>query len=92
MYLVRGGRAEFGVRTSRKEGFDQPIILAAENLPAGVFIESIEMVDAGRKARLTLRADPQAQPARVSNLTIIGKGAAPQSFSTAAPKITLQLD
>jgi Bacterial pre-peptidase C-terminal domain len=93
VYLVRGGTSEFGVRVTRRPDFRQPLTLAAENLPPGVSIEGIELIDEGRMARVTLRAAVEAAPVRVPNLAIIGSAEqGGRKFSTAAPRISLQLD
>jgi Bacterial pre-peptidase C-terminal domain len=93
VYLVRGGTSEFGVRVTRRPDFRQPLTLAAENLPPGVSIEGIELIDEGRMARVTLRAAAEAVPVRVPNLAIIGSAEqSGRKFSAAAPRISLQLD
>lgn len=93
VYLVRGGTAEFGVRVARRPGFLSPLTLSAENLPSGVWIDGVELIDEGRMARVTLKADAQASPARVSNLAIIGSlEQGGRKVRVAAPRISLQLD
>jgi pre-peptidase len=93
VYLVRGGSAEFGVRVTRKTGFGSPLSLTAENLPQGVAIQEVEMIDEGRMARITLKADPKAGSAKVANLAIIGTAEAEgKKYSVAAPRVSLQLD
>jgi hypothetical protein len=93
VYLVRGGTAEFGIKVTRRPDFKQPLSLAAENLPSGVLIEGVELIDEGRMARVTLRAAAEAAAVRVPNLTIIGSAEQTgRKFSTAAPRISLQLD
>ena len=60
VYLVRGGTAEFGVKVARKNGFAAALNLTAENLPKGVVIQEVELIDEGRMARITLQASADA--------------------------------
>jgi hypothetical protein len=93
VYLVRGGTAEFGVNVARKAGFAAPLSLTAENLPQGVAIQKVELIDEGRMARVTLEASADASSARVANLAIIGTTEVEgKKYSVAAPKVSLQLD
>ena len=93
VYLVRGGTAEFGVKVARKAGFSAPLRLTAENLPQGVAIQEVELIDEGRMARVTLRASADAASARVPNLAIIGTAEVNgKTYSVAAPRVSLQLD
>jgi hypothetical protein len=93
VYLVRGGAAEFGVKVARKPGFAAPLSLTAENLPPGVAIQEVELIDEGRMARVKLKASAEAVSARVPNLTIIGTAEAEgRKYSVAAPRVSLQLD
>jgi Bacterial pre-peptidase C-terminal domain len=93
VYLVRGGTAEFGVKVARKAGFAAPLRVTAENLPPGVAIREVDMIDEGRMARITLTASADAVSARVPNLTIIGTAeVAGRKTSVAAPRVSLQLD
>jgi hypothetical protein len=67
--------------------------LTAENLPRGVLIENVELIDEGRMARVTLKASSEATPAKVPNLTIIGHaGGDGMNYRTATPRISLQVD
>jgi hypothetical protein len=91
--LVRGGTAEFGIKVARKPGFAAPLNLTAENLPQGVAIQEVELIDQGRMARVTLRASADAASARVPNLAIIGTSEVEgRKYSVAAPRVSLQLD
>jgi hypothetical protein len=93
VYLVRGGTAEFGVKVARKPGFAAPLSLTAENLPQGVAIQEVELIDEGRMARVTLKASADAASARVPNLAIIGTTEVEgKKYSVAAPRVSLQLD
>ena len=93
VYLVRGGTAEFGIKVARKNGFAAPLNLTAENLPKGVVIQGVELIDEGRMARVTLQASADAASARVPNLAIIGTAEVEgKKFSVAAPRVSLQLD
>jgi hypothetical protein len=93
VYLVRGGTAEFGVKVSRRTGFAGPLSMTAENLPQGVAIQAIEMIDEGRMARITLKASADAASARVPNLAIIATAEVEgKKYSVAAPRVSLQLD
>jgi Bacterial pre-peptidase C-terminal domain len=93
VYLVRGGTAEFGVKMARKNGFAAPLSLTAENLPQGVAIQEVEMIDEGRMARITLKASADAASARIPNLAIIGTAEVEgKKYSVAAPRVSLQLD
>jgi hypothetical protein len=93
VYLVRGGTAEFGVKVARKPGFAAPLNLTAENLPQGVAIQEVELIDQGRMARVTLKASADAASARVPNLAIIGTTEVEgKKYSVAAPRVSLQLD
>jgi len=93
VYLVRGGTAEFGVKVARKTGFAAPLSLTAENLPPGVAIQGVELIDEGRMARVRLKASADAASARVPNLAIIGTVEVEgRKYSVAAPRVSLQLD
>lgn len=93
VYLVRGGTAEFGVKVARRADFTESLSLAAENLPAGVSIERVDLIDDGRMARITLKADAQASPARIPNVAIIGVAEKQgRKLTATAPRISLQLD
>lgn len=93
VYLVRGGTAEFGVKVARRPGFASPLNLTAENLPQGVAIQEVELIDEGRMARVRLKASAEAASARVPNLAIIGTAEAEgRKYSVAAPRVSLQLD
>jgi Bacterial pre-peptidase C-terminal domain len=93
VYLVRGGTAEFGVKVARKNGFAAALNLTAENLPKGVVIQEVELIDEGRMARITLQASADAASARIPNLAIIGTAEVEgKKFSVAAPRVSLQLD
>jgi hypothetical protein len=93
VYLVRGGAAEFGVRVARQSGFAAPLSLTAENLPQGVVIQEVELIDEGRMARVRLKASADAASARVSNLAIIGTAElGGKKYSVATPRVSLQLD
>ena len=93
VYLVRGGTAEFGVKVTRKTGFAAPLNLTAENLPPGVAIQEVELIDEGRMARVRLKASADAASARVPNLTLIGTAEVEgRKYSVAAPRVSLQLD
>jgi len=93
VYLVRGGTAEFGVKVARKPGFAAPLSLTAENLPQGVAIQEVELLDEGRMAKITLKASADALSARVANLAIIGTTEVEgKKYSVAAPRVSLQLD
>jgi hypothetical protein len=93
VYLVRGGAAEFGVRVARQSGFAAPLSLTAENLPQGVVIQEVELIDEGRMARVRLKASADAASARVPNLAIIGTAELEgRKYSVAAPRVSLQLD
>ncbi len=89
IFLVRGGRAEFGVKIARSKGFDADPEFSLENLPEGITLEKVEMVDQGRVARLTLRASEHAPVGRVPDVTIIATAA---KRSESAPRISLQVD
>lgn len=93
VYLVRGGTAEFGVKVTRQPGFGSPLQVAAENLPKGISVEDVELIDEGRMARVTLKAAADAAPAKIPNVAIIGEAAwEGKSYRTAAPRISLQVD
>ncbi len=93
LYLVRGGTADMGVRIHRREGFDAPLQVSAENLPAGVDIVESEIVDEGKQARLRFRAAESAKPVRLSNLVVAAQGRSKgQQYSESAPPIALQID
>jgi len=93
VYLVRGGTAEFGVKVARKNGFAAALKLTAENLPKGVVIQEVELIDEGRMARITLQASADAASARIPNLAIIGTAEVEgKKYSVAAPRVSLQLD
>jgi hypothetical protein len=81
------------VKVARKSGFAAPLSLTAENLPPGVAIQEVELIDGGRMARVRLKASADAVSARVPNLTIIGTAEAEgKKYSVAAPRVSLQLD
>ena len=93
IYLVRGGTAEFGIKVTRRSGFAAALSLTAENLPQGVVIQDVDLIDEGRMARVTLKASGDAESVRVSNLAIIGIAEGEgRKYSVAAPRVSLQLD
>ncbi len=93
VFLVRGGRAEFGVKIVRRAGIEGDPDFALENLPAGVTLENVEIVDQGRMARLTLRASENAAVGRVPDVTIIGTmNGQDARRSESAPRINVQVD
>ncbi len=93
VYLVRGGTAEFGVKVTRQPGFAAELQVTAENLPKGISIEDVELIDEGRMARVTVKAAADAKPAKVPNVAIIGNAAWDgKSYQAAAPRISLQVD
>jgi len=89
VYLVRGGKAEFGVKITRRPEFTSPLEVTTENLPAGVSVAQVDFIDEGRMARITLSAVESAPQARVSDLVIIGKSG---QRKESAPRISLQVD
>lgn len=93
VYLVRGGEADVGIKFARVAGFDAPLEFALENAPPGVTLVQTEIVDEGKQARLRLKADPSAQPARIADLVFIAKSkSGDHVLAEAAPRVALQLD
>lgn len=93
VYLVRGGSVEFGVRVARRPEFNLPLEITMENLPAGVSVDKVEMIDEGRMARVTLSAAESAAQTRVPDLVILGRALAhPQRPAESSPRISLQVD
>ncbi len=93
VYLVRGGRSEFGVRIMRAPGLTSSLDLTLENLPPQVTVEDVELVDEGRSAKITLAASGSAPKAQIENVVVVGRateGSAGRQEST--PKILLQVD
>lgn len=89
IYLVKGGRAEFGVRVVRRPELTADLDWSLENMPGGVSVEKVEMIDEGRMARVTLKAEPTAAQTRVPDLVIVGRVS---SHAEPAPRVTLQVD
>jgi hypothetical protein len=93
VFLVRGGQAEFGVKITRRPGPVKDLKFTLENLPQGVALQKVEIIDEGRLARLTLRASETATVGRVPEVTIIGsidhEGV---RRSEPAPRINVQVD
>ncbi|HEY2931131.1 MAG TPA: hypothetical protein VGK99_05245 [Acidobacteriota bacterium] len=89
VYLVRGGKAEFGVKITRRPEFTAPLEISSENLPAGVTIDQVDFIDEGRMARITLTATESTPQARIPDLVVVGKS---REKKESAPRISLQVD
>jgi len=87
--LVRNAGAEVKVMIRRRPGFTEKLDFRAENLPAGVTLETI---DSGADlAVLRFRAAEDVQPGRAARVSILGTApAAGQSHE--APRISLLVD
>lgn len=85
--LVRGGLAELKVMIRRQAGFTDGIEFSADNLPAGVTLESYE---SGKElATLRFRAAADAETGRAARVSILGRAAGQLQ---AAPRISFQVD
>lgn len=87
VFLVRGGVAEFGVKVVRRG--DGELEFSAENLPAGVNIDHVEIIDEGRMARVMLRASENAATGRVPDVAVVAKAA---GRTEASPRLNVQVD
>lgn len=73
--LLLGGQTALRVLAVRREGFDQPIVVQARGLPAGVTAEPIRLHPTQTVANLVVHCDPQAQ-AWCGPIEIVGTTAA----------------
>ncbi len=93
LYLVRGQSMDFAVKLVRQPGFNQPIKVTAQNLPAGVTVEETELMDEGKQVRLRLKAADSAPKVQMSELIVVGESQADgHKVFESSPKITLKLD
>ena len=84
--LAAGKPLEIAVAVDRRDGFDLPIDLVAEGLPAGVTAEPVTSTPKDDSAkRVTLRIAAEASPGWSGPIRIIGRsdGDAPSHTATA---------
>ena len=93
LYLVRGQSMDFAVKLARRPGFNQPIKVSAQNLPAGVTVEETEWMDEGKQVRMRLKAADSAPKVQMSELVVVGESQVDgHKVFESSPKITLKLD
>lgn len=74
--LAAGKPLELAVAVDRRDGFDLPVVVVAEGLPAGVSAEPVTSTPKGDSAkRVTLRVITEASPGWSGSIRIIGRSA-----------------